>query len=153
MNQSKSKLIFQWILRSHPYTKLTQSQILLNFPMLFPESKMYILQERFFKDRKAFSNNNLYLRFSNRGLKKYYVQQSLPTINGVTLYHGSQKIFFKRIPTRFWTSAPLSLLKNSVFYDPKDSTTILDTEFSLLSQKMPQDLHNKLTSLLQDISD
>ena len=61
------------------------------------------------------------------------------------------KIFFN--PTRFWTSAPLSLLKNSVFYDPKDSTTILDTEFSLLSQKMPQDLHNKLTSLLQDISD
>lgn len=102
---------------------------------------------------RTIPKNYLYIRFSNGGLKKYYVQQTLPSTDGVTLYHGSLRLYFRRIQpvSGPWFRFLYKQLRS--FDKPNDWTTIPDTEFSLLSRKMPLDLHNKLFSILQDISD
>lgn len=97
--------------------------------------------------------NCLYIRFANGGLKKYYVQQTTPSTNGVTLYHGSLKLYFKRIRPVSGPKFRFLYKQLRSFDQPNDWTAIPDTEFCLLSRKMPLDLHNKLFSILQDISD
>lgn len=103
--------------------------------------------------RSLENQNNLYIRFANGGLKKYYVQQASPSTDGVTIYHGSLKIFFKRIRPVSGPELRFLYKKLRSFDGCDDWTTIPDTEFSLLTRKMPQDVHNRLFSLLQDISD
>ena len=46
---------------------------------------------------RTIPKNYLYIRFSNGRLKKYYVQQTVPSTDSVTLYHGSVKLYFRRI--------------------------------------------------------
>lgn len=90
---------------------------------------------------------NFYLKFIGNKTKRYFVQNHTPSKNGVTIQLGNQKISFSRIQPLSGPTFRFIYKKLSKYTGPFDWVPIITSEFSLLSCKIPDATHNKLSLL------